>query len=129
MGSKENKSQARQWTQWFEIPVNDFERAKTFYETIFNIELYVNDLGGFKMGVFPHGDVGVAICFGAWYKPCDAGTIVYLDANPNLDDVLGRVEAAGGKILQEKKQISPDYGYMALFNDCEGNRLALHSSA
>ena len=42
---------------------------------------------------------------------------------------MNRVEAAGGKIVQPKTQISPDIGFMALFIDCEGNRIALHSRA
>jgi predicted enzyme related to lactoylglutathione lyase len=40
---------------------------------------------------------------------------------------LARVEDAGGKILVPKKQISEDVGYMAVFIDTEGNRVALHS--
>ncbi len=119
---------AKSWTQWFEIPVADFDRGKRFYEQIFQMEIHVLDLGeNFKMGYFPHGGVGGAICWGEWYKPCAGGTLVYLDANPDLSEVQNRIEAAGGKILQPKKQISPEYGFMALFEDSEGNRLALHS--
>jgi predicted enzyme related to lactoylglutathione lyase len=115
------------WLNWFEIPVNDFNRAKEFYETIFNINLLVEDFGGLKMGVFPHESLGGAICYGEWYKPSENGVVIYMDANPDLTDVQNRIEGAGGKIIQAKKQISPDHGYMALFLDTEGNRLALHS--
>ncbi len=118
----------RSWTQWFEIAVSDFGRAKEFYEQIFDMKIEAIDFGGFKMGIFPHKNVGAAICCGAWYKPGSNGTIVYLDANPDLSEVQGRIEKAGGKIIQPKKQISPEYGYMALFEDSEGNRLALHSA-
>ncbi|WP_240751406.1 VOC family protein [Flagellimonas onchidii] len=48
----------------------------------------------------------------------------------SLSDVqneLGRVEDAGGKILRPKTQISPEVGYMGVFSDSEGNRIALHS--
>jgi predicted enzyme related to lactoylglutathione lyase len=107
--------------------VVDFERARRFYEAIYEMKIEVMDFGGFKMGIFPHRDVGVAICFGAHYKPGTEGPVVYLDANPDLQEVLGRVEDAGGQVLQPKKMISPEYGYMALFLDSEGNRLALHS--
>ena len=122
-----SESQKRSWTHWFEIPVTDFDRAKKFYETIFLTELFVNDFGSFKMGIFPHKDVGCAICFGEWYKPSSDGTLVYLDANPDLKETLNRIESAGGKIIQEKKQISEEHGFMALFIDSEGNRMALHS--
>jgi len=79
------------------------------------------------MAIFPHKEVGAALCFGTWYKPSADGVIVYMDASPDLTDVQNRIEGAGGKIIQAKKQISPQHGYMALFIDSEGNRLALHS--
>jgi len=41
--------------------------------------------------------------------------------------VLDRIEKAGGKIIVPKTQISPEHGYMAVFIDTEGNRIALHS--
>lgn len=124
-----SESQNKSWTHWFEIPVTDFDRAKKFYEEIFLIDLFVNDFGSFKMGIFPHKDVGCAIIFGEWYKPSSDGTLVYLDANPNLQETLNRIESAGGKITQKKKQISEEHGFMAVFIDSEGNRMALHSMA
>ena len=45
----------------------------------------------------------------------------------DLQNELDRIEAAGGKIYQAKKQISPEYGYMGVFIDTEGNRVTLHS--
>ncbi|MBN4065829.1 VOC family protein [Candidatus Amoebophilus asiaticus] len=121
------KSGDKAWTHWFEIPVNDFDRAKSFYETIFETELHTSDFGGFKMGIFPHKEVGCAICKGEWYKPGADGTLIYMDASPDLEDVLNRIDEAGGKVLQPKKQISPEHGFMAIFLDSEGNRVALHS--
>ena len=117
----------RNWANWFEIPVLDFERARKFYEAVFQIELKINDFRNFKMGIFPHNEVGCAIVFGEWYKPSEQGTTVYLNANRYMQDVVDRIEPAGGKIIQAKKLISPDHGFMALFTDSEGNRLALHS--
>ncbi len=119
----------KNWMAWFEIPAGDFNRAKTFYETIFNIEIQTFvDTIDFKMGIFPHREVGGgAICCGEWYKPSADGVLIYLDANPDLSEVLNRVEEAGGKILQAKKLITPEHGFRALFIDSEGNRVALHS--
>jgi predicted enzyme related to lactoylglutathione lyase len=117
---------------WFEIPVTDFDRAKKFYETVFGISMYVMDFGGFKMGMFPsepgNGKLTGAIVKGEWYKPSQDGTLVYLNANPDLQIALDKIEAAGGKVLRPKTQISPEYGNMAMFIDTEGNRLALHSN-
>lgn len=115
------------WTQWFEIPVEDMQRAKTFYDSIFGIDIAVMDFGGFHMGIFPHHQIGAALCKGDAYKPSQDGLLVYFNANPDLATVLARIEAAGGKIIRDKTIISPEHGHMALFIDSEGNRLALHS--
>ena len=117
------------WSKWFEIPATNFDRAVMFYETILNIKIDVNNFGNFKMGIFPHADFGAAICWGEDYKPSDGGIVIYLDANPDLIEIENRIEPAGGKILQAKKHISDQHGFMAFFQDSEGNRLALHSMA
>jgi len=119
----------KSWTHWFEIPVSDFDRAKKFYETIFETEIFVNDLGSLKMGIFPHKETGCAICQNEFYQPGQHGTLVYMDANPDLLIVQNRIEPAGGKVLFQKKQISPEHGYMCVFIDSEGNRMALHSTS
>lgn len=114
---------------WFEIAASDFERAQKFYETIFGFNMQTMNME-VKMAFFPYdeGKVSGAICAGPDYKPSADGSLIYLNANPDLNEVLSKVEAAGGKILLAKRQISPDYGYMALFLDSEGNRMALHSN-
>lgn len=118
---------------WFEIPVKDIARAKTFYEQIFNIEMHELDIGdGLKMVLFPaeSGTVGGALIENKdWYKPSDSkGPLLYLNANPDVQQVLGRVEDAGGKINIPKRLITEDNGYMAVIIDSEGNRVALHSN-
>jgi predicted enzyme related to lactoylglutathione lyase len=112
---------------WFEIPASDIDRARRFYEAIFAFAMKPLDLGDLQMALFPTG--GGALCqHRAFYKPsADAGPLVYLAAGPDLAVVLGRVEKAGGKVVVPKRQISPEYGYMAVFVDSEGNRVALHS--
>jgi predicted enzyme related to lactoylglutathione lyase len=119
---------ARNWSHWFEIPVSDMTRAKVFYESIFGVDLNLQDFGSFKMAIFPHKEMGAALVWGQWYEPSTNGVLVYLNAQPDLSQVLDRVESAGGKVLQPKKQISETLGFMALFEDSEGNRLALHSA-
>ncbi len=116
---------------WFEIPATSIERAKKFYETIFDTTLAVMTLqNSLKMALFPveQGAVGGALCeHKEHYFPGYQGPLVYLNANPDLRIVLDRVPSAGGRILLTKTQISPEHGYMALFEDSEGNRIALHS--
>jgi len=120
----------KSWTPWFEIPATDLNRAKKFYETIFDMEIELLDLGALKMGIFPHNDVGAALCQNeaGGYQPSQThGVLVYLNANPDLQQVLDRVEAAGGRITRPKTPISDEFGFMALIVDSEGNRLGLHS--
>ena len=116
---------------WFEIPVDDMNRAKAFYETVFKVDIQVVDFGGILMGWFPNrgqvtGAQGTLIKQES-YIPSQEGTLVYFISD-NVQNELDRVEAAGGKIYQPKTQISPEHGYMAVFLDTEGNRVALHSN-
>ncbi len=117
---------------WFEIPVSDFSRAKTFYQAIFDYEMPEMDMGPLKMGILlydrDNGGVGGAICFGEGYKPSGAnGPKAYLNGGKDLNTVLNRVTGAGGSIVLPKTEIAPEMGYMAFFTDSEGNVLGLHS--
>lgn len=117
---------------WFEIPSKDLDRAQKFYETIFGITMIKMDTPNLQMRIFPMEDrmgVGGAICYSKdFYTPSlTDGPLIYLTANPDVQNILNKVEEAGGKILVPKTQISPEYGYMAVISDTEGNRIALHS--
>jgi hypothetical protein len=118
---------------WFEIPTADINRAQAFYETIFDIKMTVLDLPQLQMRLFPIEDpmvhIGGALTYNTdFYKPSATdGPLIYLNGNPDVQLVLDKVEAAGGTIAMPKTQISPEYGYMGVFIDTEGNRIALHS--
>lgn len=114
---------------WFEIPATDLDRAVTFYSALFRTELEPMGMGDQEMAFFPSDDQNVSGCVvkGPGYVPSDTGTMVYLNANPDLSVMLDRVAKAGGTILLGKTLITEDIGYMAIFLDSEGNRLALHS--
>ena len=118
---------------WFEIPTQDIDRATKFYETIFNVSLIPLDVQQLKMRMFPlenpMSGVGGALCYNKeFYKPSATdGPLIYLNGNPDVQNILDKIETAGGKIMVPKTQISPEYGYMAVFIDTEGNRVALHS--
>lgn len=117
---------------WFEIPVADINRAQTFYEAIFGFKMIPLDFPNIQMRMFPIDNpmgVGGALCdSGGFHKPSASdGPLVYLNGNPDVQLVLDRVEAAGGTIMVPKTEISPEYGFMAVFIDTEGNRVALHS--
>jgi uncharacterized protein len=117
---------------WFEIPTIDLDRAVKFYESIFSLKLIPMDTPNLKMRMFPIEDmmnIGGALVYNAeFYKPSSSdGPLIYLNGNPDVQNILERVEKSGGKILIPKTEISPDYGYMAVIIDTEGNRIGLHS--
>jgi uncharacterized protein len=118
---------------WFEIGTTDLERAAKFYETIFGISLVPMDLPNIKMRMFPLDDPmkgvgGALVDSGGFHKPSGTeGPLIYLNGNPDVQVILDRVEKAGGKIMIPRTEISPEYGYMAVIIDTEGNRVGLHS--
>lgn len=115
---------------WFEIPVTDISRAKKFYDTVLEIEIQEMDMPGMKYGMFPYdrdnNGVGGGLVQMEGVSPSAEGLTLYLNGGNDLTAPLGRVEAAGGKIIQPKTDIGEN-GFMAMFIDTEGNRLALHS--
>jgi predicted enzyme related to lactoylglutathione lyase len=115
---------------WVELPVSDFERAKTFYSKIFDYDMPAQPMGDIMMGflLFEQGKgVGGAIVKGEGLEPSSQGTIAYLNGGEDLSVVLNRIEAAGGKVIIPKTEITPEVGFFAIFHDTEGNRVALHS--
>lgn len=118
---------------WFEIPATDLDRATRFYETIFSIQLAPLDMPNIRMRMFPLDDMmnqvgGAVVDSGGFHKPSATdGPLIYLNGNPDVQQVLDKVETAGGKIMVPKTEISPEYGYMAVIIDTEGNRIGLHS--
>ena len=118
---------------WFEIPATDINRAQKFYEAIFEISMTVMDFPQIKMRMFPlddpmNGVGGTLVDSGGFHKvSATDGPLIYLNGNPDVQIILDRVEAAGGKILVPKRTISEEYGDMAVIEDSEGNRIALHN--
>jgi predicted enzyme related to lactoylglutathione lyase len=118
---------------WFEIPVNDFDRARQFYSRLFDYEMQDVLAGPNRRGFLPHDQqgngIGGAIVQGPDYIPSQRGCLVYLNAGDDLSVVLERVTEAGGKIIQEKAPVSEEHslGYYAIIRDSEGNHIALHS--
>jgi predicted enzyme related to lactoylglutathione lyase len=118
---------------WFEIPAADLDRAAKFYETLFDIQLIPMDMPNIKMRMFPVTDMmndigGAIVDSGGFHKPSGTdGVLIYLNGNPDVQRVLDKVEAAGGKIFLPKTEIGSEFGFMAIIIDTEGNRIGLHS--
>ncbi|HET7321603.1 MAG TPA: VOC family protein [Longimicrobiaceae bacterium] len=114
---------------WFEIYVQDMERAKAFYEAVFLQRLDCLESGGVEMWAF-RTEQG---------EPGSAGALVRVNGMPSggnstlvyfmCDDcavAAARVEENGGKLFREKFSIG-EFGFVALAYDTEGNLIGLHS--
>lgn len=115
---------------WFEIPAANFDRAVNFYQTILDTQIVSMEMGGLKQGLMPHDDktkVSGAIVSGEGYTPTEQGSVLYLNGGEDLNQVLSKVDAAGGKVLMPKTHLGEEIGHIALFKDSEGNRIGLHS--
>jgi predicted enzyme related to lactoylglutathione lyase len=97
---------------WFEIPATDIHRAQKFYESIFDFQMIPMDLQQIQMRMFPTTDmmngIGGAVCTsGGFHIPSeDKGPLIYLNANPDVQIVLDKIEGAGGRILGTKADFS-----------------------
>lgn len=115
---------------WFEIPVNDLTRAKSFYEKVLAIEITEAELGPNQMGWFPM-EMGIpgspgSLVKGDGYVPSREGSLVYLHVDA-IDPTLELIAGAGGEMLMPRTSIG-EHGFIAKFADCEGNCVALHES-
>ena len=98
---------------WFEIPATDFGRAVRFYETIFTTPLR-HESAWPNLAIFPYQRPGVsgAVAYGDGHRPSGNGVVIYLNCDGRFDEVLERVEAAGGSIVEPKSHI-PSIGWIA----------------
>jgi predicted enzyme related to lactoylglutathione lyase len=122
------KLSIKDYISWFEIPVVNFDQAINFYNHIYEIDMEQVTLNGYRMAFFPSSNgIGGALVSGPGSLPSETGVLVYLNAGKDLNNVLSRIEPAGGRIVMPKTLISEEEGYFAIFIDSEGNKLALHS--
>ena len=116
---------------WFEIYVQDMERAKAFYEETFQLALERLESPGLDLWAFPPlmmpDNPG---CTGAIAKmegkdSGRGGIIIYFSCADCAEEA-SRARANGGQVQKEKTSIGP-YGFIALVVDTEGNLIGLHS--
>ncbi|QQS31173.1 MAG: VOC family protein [Sphingobacteriales bacterium] len=114
---------------YFEIPVTNVLRAIQFYRAVFGFEFFTENIDGNEMAHFPFIENGTGIsgslAKGETYKPTINGTLVYFGCN-DIDLILNKAVENGGKVLYPKTSVG-SIGFVAEFQDCEGNRIALYS--
>ncbi|HEU4718505.1 MAG TPA: VOC family protein [Bacteroidia bacterium] len=130
---------------WFEIPASDFEKTVSFYSRILETPVEVHVFNNQRHGIFVHrpGQIGGSIVES---EPAEKrnGPVLFFRVRDDISSVLDRVEACGGKIImprtlirnigEDKRSVIPrnlidqKIGYYAVFEDPEGNRMALYTS-
>ncbi len=118
---------------WFEIYVNDMDRAKRFYSNVLDVELLdapeMEGMSEMQMAYFPWVE-NAPNANGALVKMKDmpgggGGTLIYFQCDDCAVEE-SRVEAEGGKVIQPKMSLG-EHGFCALCSDTEGNSFGLHS--
>jgi predicted enzyme related to lactoylglutathione lyase len=118
---------------WFEIYVDDLNRARSFYEKVLKTEL--SELGdptddNLQMLAFPSDMESKGKASGALvklkdFKAGDNSTIVYFGSE-DCSTEESRAEGAGGAVVRPKMSIG-EYGFISLLTDTEGNTIGIHS--
>src|SRR5271170_6096235 len=112
---------------WFEIPCADLDRATTFYETLLGAKMH-RETADDAIAIFcsERTGTGGTLVKRKFRKP-GAGTMVYLNCDGDLDDVIARIPKAGGLVLMPKTPVPGGHGYFVCLRDTEGNHIGLHS--
>jgi predicted enzyme related to lactoylglutathione lyase len=114
---------------WFEIYVQDMDRAKKFYETVFEGRLEKLDSPEVEMWAFPMemnqmGAAGALVKMPGFSSGGNSVLVYFRCDDCAVEEA--RVAKAGGRI-QRKKMAIGQYGFISLVFDSEGNMIGLHS--
>jgi predicted enzyme related to lactoylglutathione lyase len=113
---------------YFEIPVTDMNRAMAFYTAVFDVEFEKEYIDGNDMALFPltnnQSGISGALVKGDIYNPTQDGILIYFHTE-NIEQTLQQASAHGSTTLFPKTS-NGEWGYVAEFQDSEGNRIGLH---
>ncbi len=117
---------------WFDIYVNDMQRAASFYEAVFEnpLEDMIDPtnsqviMKSFPTDMAAYG-AGGALVQREGSAPGIGGTTVYFGVEDCAIEE-SRVSDAGGQVLRPKMSIG-EFGFISLCMDTEGNMLGLSS--
>lgn len=114
---------------WFEIYVQDMQRARKFYEAVFAVKLEKlavdeSELWAFPMSTERTGAPGALVKMDGVASGGNS-TLVYFSCVDCAVEA-SRVAAAGGQVEREKMSIG-EHGFICLARDSEGNMFGLHS--
>jgi len=113
---------------WFEIFVNDVEKAKEFYGNLFEWQFKLSKALSPNYWMIYTGEDSVGGGFMKKANPAHSGQslLLYVETD-DIDSILAKVEKLGGKVETKKTLISETSGYFGLFRDIDGNLMGLWS--
>lgn len=135
---------------WIQIPVNDLERAATFYKRVFGASFEFKELNNMPHAIFQPNSIGESLLTGALVKFSDdrkpgSGPVLFFEATGKFHDILELTEGNGGNVIIPKTLIKAPVdegsrllaatyidgktGWYAHILDCEGNRIGLYGSS
>ncbi len=124
--SVQASSPAYNTVTWWEIPVQDLEKAQPFYAAVFGWTFQRYDGAPQYYGMATTGDTDPGIN-GALFQRGDRSETTLTMSVDSIEDAIASVVAAGGKVVQEKTPI-PSMGWFATCEDTEGNKVGLFTN-
>jgi uncharacterized protein len=114
---------------WFEIYVQDMNRAKTFYESVFGLQLSKLESPEVEMLAFPmqferYGAPGALVRMPGF--PSGGNSVLVYFSCADCAVEAAKAARSGGRVVKNKFSIG-EYGHIALVTDTEGNMIGLHS--
>ena len=116
---------------WFEIYVDDMDRAKRFYQKVFNRELEKlnspdenTEMWAFSGNYENYGAQGALVKMDGF--PAGNNSVLVYFSCEDCEIEEKRFEEFGGKVQKPKSSIG-EYGFFSLVVDTEGNMIGLHS--
>lgn len=109
----------------FELPADDLERARTFYSSIFGWKI----TDPWKMEYYlveTKDKAGNGINGGMMKRKAQGQPFTNYILVEEIDDILAKITAGGGKVAMPKTEIGPGMGWIAAFFDPENNIIGLH---
>lgn len=114
---------------WFDLNVGNLNRAKKFYETVFNLKLTDAPVEWGRQSFFPFSpesnNITGALVEKPDFVPSSNNTVIYFETEDCIAEEQ-KIEKTGGKVVQPKMNIG-EFGFISIFIDTEGNTVGLHS--
>lgn len=120
----------------FEIPADDPERAKKFYEEIFGWKITQFEYPGepywsvitTEVDEKTHMAKTPGAINGGMMKRKEGQVVTNYINVDDIDAVMKKITSHGGEVLMPKTEIAPGMGWVAMFRDSEGNIMGLHQA-